>query len=51
VLAELSEAELDQVSGGDLIDTIDHIAAAFIGRDSEGCGLIHHFIDSGAHNK
>jgi bacteriocin-like protein len=48
---ELSETELDHVSGGDLIDMIDHIAAAFIGRDSEGRGLIHHFIDSGAHYK
>ncbi len=54
---ELSETELHQISGGSAgraaeiaVDSIDEFWNRFLGvRDSQGRGLIHHFIDLGAH--
>jgi len=53
-LRELSETELDQVNGGGAaeiaMDSIDNFWGRLLGvRDSQGRGLIHHFVDSGAH--
>jgi len=56
---ELAETELHQVSGGSAqraaeiaADSIDNFWGRLLGvHDSEGRGLIHHFIDSGAHYK
>jgi hypothetical protein len=56
---ELSETDLHQVSGGGAgrvaeiaADSIDGFWDRFLGvHDSQGRGIIHHFIDSGAHYK
>jgi hypothetical protein len=46
----LSDTELDQVNGGGAGADIDNFLNRVFGvRDSEGKGLIQHFIDNGAH--
>jgi bacteriocin-like protein len=46
---ELSETELDQVTGGDALDNIDLFLQAFVGTDGHGNGPINHFRDTGSH--
>jgi bacteriocin-like protein len=51
---EMSETELDQVNGGGAleiaVDGFDSFWDRVLGiHDSQGRGIIHHFIDSGAH--
>lgn len=49
---ELSETELDQVSGGfDLIDFLDKVGQIFTGTDGHGNGPIKHFMGNGGHYK
>jgi bacteriocin-like protein len=50
---ELSETELDQITGGtagpDAVRLIDAILSNFVGTGSEGKGFIGHFLGNGGH--
>jgi bacteriocin-like protein len=50
-MTELSDTELNQVSGGGLIEFLDTLAAAFVGRDRDGKGPILHFFNDGSNQK
>lgn len=51
-MSQLSETDLDRVSGGDLLDAVDwFLRAAFGIDDGHGNGPINHFRGNGGHYK